>query len=92
MRIVIATLCVLAPLTTSLAVYSEYQRRQDEKQIAKLTKALTRANGQIDFVEKIVGPSSLQEKWSSSNEWGYGGNDLTSRVDQLCDTVTSAGC
>lgn len=86
MKLLLGILIALVVVSTSVAVYSEIQRRDDAKRIAKLESKVALQRKAIDSIDETVG---------SSDELGGGGfweDGLASRVDSLCTAVTSANC
>lgn len=90
MKLILGILCFVAIASLSVAVGSEIQRREDAKEIAKLQKTVAEQQKQIDGLDNIVGSSLATFGDGGVNP--FGGGDLSSRVDALCSTVTSASC
>lgn len=87
-KVLIGILLALVVVTVAVAGYTDYQRRQVEKRVANLQRSLVEAQKQIDAVDDYVGHRGSLYNYG----FGNGNDDLTSRVDQLCNTVTSAAC
>lgn len=91
MKLFLGILCTLVVVSISAAVYSEIQRRDDAKRIDKLEKMVTQQDETIDAINGEVGSSI--DQFGGGGNGPFGDNDsLSSRVDSLCDVVSSAGC